>query len=154
VPHGLVLLAAGVITFSSLFFILADYGWEKRKCRGLDAKVRSGGFGTQSERAEYEWYAWIRYLAVILVTCLNTTWLMNSEPQNTEPLVSPSRMFWAFSVVIFVSIVLLATDCYWDRRRQRRLSRIHASLFWSYFWLRYPFLVWMTITATRRGLQP
>ena len=152
--HSLVLLSAGVVTFSWLFFMLADYRWEKKKRRGLDLKVRPARFGTQSERAEYEWYSWIRYLAVILVTYLNTAGLMTSEPGNTEGIVSPIRIVWAFSFVIFLSIVLLAIDGYWDRMRRRGLNRIHASLFWSYFWLRYPVLIWTTITATKRGLQP
>lgn len=68
VPHYFILLAAGVVTSSWFFFMLADYGWERKKSRGLGIKDRPSKLGTQSERTDYEWYSWIRYLAVILVT--------------------------------------------------------------------------------------
>ena len=152
--HSLVLLAVGVVAFSWLLFMLADYGWERRKCRGLDAQGRPSRFGMRSERAEYEWYSWIRYLVIILLTYINAVGVIDSEPQQTEILVSPVRMVWAFSAVILLSSALLAIDGYWDRRRQRKLSRIHAGVFWAYFWLRYLALILATITATKRGLQP
>ena len=153
-PHILVLLAAGVLVFFWLFFMLADYGWERKKCRGLDARVRPSRFGMRSERAEYDWYSWIRYLVIILLTYINAVGAIDSQFQDTESHVSPVRMVWAFFAVILFSIALLAIDGYWDRRRKRGWSRIYAIAFWLYFWLRYPALILATITATERGLQP
>jgi hypothetical protein len=134
VPHSLQLLADGFMTLLRVYFKLADYGWESKKCRGLDVQAPSGRFGQRSERAEHEWYSWSRYLAIILLTYLNSVGVIDSEAQYNERFVSPARMFWAFSAVILFSIVLLAIDGYWDRRRRRGLSRIHAGVFWSYFW--------------------
>jgi len=154
VSYLLLPLFAGILIFLWLFFMLADYGWERKKRRGLDSQVRTSWLGKRSERAEYEWYSWIRYLAVVLVAYLNTIAVIDSKSQDNEGLVSPPRMAWAFSVVIFFSIVLLAIDGYWDRRWRRGLNRTYARVFWFYFWLRYPALVLATITATRRGLHP
>ncbi len=108
----------------------------------------------RSERAEYEAYSWIRYLAAILLTYLNTIDVFNYERQDNDTIVSPIRMFWAFSVLILFSIGLLAIDGFWDRMRRRRLTRVYEMAFWSYFWLRYPALFLATMTATKRGLQP
>jgi hypothetical protein len=152
VSHSFALFAAGVLTFFWLLFMLADYDWERKKWRGLDAQGRTGTFGMRSERAEYEWYSWIRYLVIILLTYVNAVGVIDSGRQNTESLVLPARMFWAFSVVILFSILLVAIDAYWDRRRQQGLSGIYGVVFWSYFWLRYPALILATITATERGL--
>jgi hypothetical protein len=154
VSYSLLLLAACVLILFWLFFMLADYSWERKKCRGLDACVRPGTFGTRSERAEYEWYSWIRYAVIILLTYVNTIGLIDSKLQERESFASPSRMFWTFSIVILFSIALLAVDGYWDRRRAHGFSRIYTRVFWSYFWLRYPILIIATITATMRGLQP
>lgn len=134
--------------------MLADYGWEAKKGRGLDMQVRLPAFGMQSERAEYAWYSWIRYLVIILLAYLNSIGAIDSEPPDHDGLVSPARMVCAFAAVIVFSIALLAIDGYWDRRRRRGLSGIHAAIFWSYFWLRYPALILATIIATKRGLQP
>lgn len=152
--HSLFLLAAGVLTFVWLFFMLVDHDCERKKCRGLDAQVRASRFGMRSERAEYEWYSWIRYLVIILMTYVNAVGVIDSEPQHTEGLVSPVRMVWAFSAVILFSSALLAIDGYGDRRWQQGLSGIYAMAFWSHFWLRYPALILATITATERGVQP
>ena len=84
------LLAAGVLMFFSVFFSLADYGWERKKCRGLDALARPSTFGMRSERAEYEWYSWIRYLVIMLLTYVNTVGVIDSEAQNKEGLRLPS----------------------------------------------------------------
>jgi hypothetical protein len=154
VSHNFLLFAGGFLTLFWLFFMLADYGWEVKKCRGLDVQVRLRAFGMQSERAEYEWYSWIRYLAIILLAYLNSIGVIDSEPAANDGLVSPVRMVWAFSAVILFSIALLAIDRYWDRKRRCGLRRIHAAIFWSYFWLRYPALILATIAATKRGLQP
>jgi uncharacterized membrane protein len=134
--------------------MLADYGWERKKRRSLDSQVRTSWLGKRSERAEYEWYSWIRYLAVIFMAYLNTIAVIDSKLQDNEGVVSPLRMVWASSVVIFLSIVLLATDAYWDRKWRRGLNGTYARVFWFYFWLRYPALVLATITAAKRGLQP
>jgi hypothetical protein len=134
--------------------MLADYGWERKKCRGLEAQARPSGFGMISERTEYEWYSWIRYLVIMLLTYVNAIRVIDFEAQNEEGLVSPVRTFWACSAVILFSIGLFAVDGYWDRRRRRGLSWSQASVFWSYFWLRYPALILATIIAARRGLQP
>ena len=152
--HSFLLFAGSVLVLAWLFFLLADYSWEKKKCRGLNAQVQSGKFGMRSERTEYECYSWVRYLAIILLTYVNTIGVIDSEPQDSDGLVSPVHMLSAFSVVILFSIGLLAIDGYWDRKRQHRLSGICATVFWPYFWLRYPALILATIVATRRGLQP
>jgi hypothetical protein len=154
VLHDPLLPAAGVLAFFWLFFMLADYGWERKKCRGLEAQARPSAFGMISERGEYRWYSWIRYLVIMLLTYVNAIGVIDSEAQNEEGLVSPVRTFWACSVVILFSIGLFAIDGYWDRRRRRALSWSQASVFWSYFWLRYPALILATIIAARRGLQP
>ena len=154
VSYALLSLLAGILIFLWFFFMLADYGWERKKRRGLDSQVRTIWLGAGSERAEYEWYSWIRYLTVVLVAYLNTIAVIDSKSQDNEGLVSPPRMVWAFSIVIFSSIVLVAIDGYWDRRWHRGLDGTCAGVFWFYFWLRYPALVLVTIIATRRGLQP
>ena len=123
------------------------------KRRGLNSQVRTSWLGAGSQRAEYEWYSWIRYLTVVLVAYLNTIAVIDSKSQDNEGLVSPPGMVWAFSIVIFFSIVLVALDGYWDRRWRRGLDGTCAGVFWFYFWLRYPALVLVTIIATRRGLQ-
>jgi hypothetical protein len=97
--------------------MLADYGWERKKCRGLDIQVRPVTLGMRSDRAECEWYFWIRYLVTILLAFVNAVEVVDSEPQHAESRVSRVRIFRAFSVVIFFSILLLAIDGYWDRRR-------------------------------------
>jgi hypothetical protein len=71
VSHGILLLAAGVLTFFGCFFMLADYGWERKKCRGLATQARPSTFGMRSERTEYESYSWIRYLVIMLLTYVN-----------------------------------------------------------------------------------
>lgn len=152
--RGLSLLEAATVTLFWFFFILADFDWEKKKQRGLDVQARPGRLGMRSERAEYEAYSWIRYLAAILLTYLNTIDVFNYERQDNDTIVSPIRMFWAFSVLILFSIGLLAIDGFWDRMRRRRLTRVYEMAFWSYFWLRYPALFLATMTATKRGLQP
>ncbi len=151
--HGLLFLAGGILASLWLFFMLADYGWERKKGRGLNAQARPGTFGLRSERAEYEWYSWARYLAIILLTYINTVGFLDSQSPNTGNLISPIRMVRAVSIAIFFSIVLLVIDSYWDLTRRRGLSGIYASIFWSYFWLRYPSLILVTITATKRGLH-
>jgi len=152
--HMLLPVIAAILIFLWVFFMLADWGWEKKKRRGLDLVVRASWLGNRSERGEYEWYSWIRYLAVILVAYLNTFAVIDSKVPGSKSLVSPLRMVWAASIVIFFSIVLLAIDSYWDRRWRCALNRTYARVFWFYFWLRYPALVLATITATKRGLQP
>jgi glycosyltransferase involved in cell wall biosynthesis len=154
VSTSLVLIAVGVVTFLWLFFMLADYGWERKKCRGLDVVVRPNRFGMRSEKTEYEWYSWIRYLAITLLTYVNAVGVIDSGPQGTVRLVSPIRMFWASAFVILFSILFLAIDGYWDRRRRHGLSIVHARFFWSYFWLRYPVLISLTVIAAKRGLRP
>ena len=150
----LVQIIVAILIFLWLFFMLADWGWERKKRRGLDLVVRTSWLGNRSERSEYEWYSWIRYLAVILVVYLNTFAVIDSKSPGSEGLVSPLRMVWATSIVIFFSIVLLAIDSYWDRSWRRGLNRKYARVFWFYFWVRYPALVLATITTTKRGLQP
>jgi hypothetical protein len=152
--HGLLLFAAGVLTFFWFLFMLADYGWERKKCRGLDAQAQPRTFGAQSEQVEYEWYSWIRFFVTMLLTYLNAVGAIDSEPKYNDGLVSPVRMFWSFCAVILFSIGLLAIDGYWDRKRRRGLSGRQKSIFWSYFWLRYPALILATITATKQGLHP
>ena len=145
---------AGTLTLFWIFFILTDYGWERKKQRGLDVQPRPGRLGMQSERTEYEAFSWIRYLAVILLTYFNTIDVLNYERQVNDSMVSPTRMFWVFSALILCSVGLLAIDRSWDRMRRRGLTRVYEMAFWSYFWLRYPALFLATMTATKRGLQP
>ena len=145
---GFLLLAAGTLIFFWLFFMLADYSWESKKLRGLDSAVRPGG---SSEKAEYRWYSWVRYLTVIALTYVNAFVLVGSQIPGRE---NPSRVLAAISLVIVFAIMLLMIDSFWDRSRRRGLSRIHAGVFWSYFWLRYPALILATIAAATRGLQP
>lgn len=133
--------------------MVADYGWERRKRRGLDAQVRPGKIIMRSERAEYGWYSWTRYALIILLTYLNSAAVINFNPTGNESLMSPGRVVVAFSAVILISIALRAIDGFWDRKRQRGLCGRHATLFWSYYWLRYPVLIVATITATKRGLH-
>jgi hypothetical protein len=144
------LLAAGTLIFFWLLFIVADYSWEKKKRRGLDARAGSGFGGSSSERADYRWYSWIRYLTMILLTYINTLVLETSQDQVEE---NPSRLLEAISLVIILSIVLLLVDGLWERKRRRVLSGFFSGFFWSYFWLRYPVLIAATIAAARRGLQ-
>jgi hypothetical protein len=153
VSHSVLLFTGGFLTFFCLFLILADYGWESKKRRGLDARVRPSAFGMRSERSEYEWYSWIRYLVIILLAYLNSVGEIASVPAQNESLASPLRMVWAFSLVILFSVVLLAVDEYWDRKRRRGLNGLLAGVFWSYFWLRYPALILATIAATKAGLS-
>jgi hypothetical protein len=153
VSSNLALLGGGVLIFFLLFFMVADYGWERRKRRGLDAQVRPGKFILRSERAEYEWYSRTRYALIILLTCLNSAAVANSNPTSNESLMSPERVVVAFSAVILISIALGAIDGYWDRKRQRGLTGRHGALFWSHYWLRYPVLILATIAATKRVLQ-
>ncbi len=150
--HGLILLGGGVLTFFWLLFMLADYGWERKKRRGLDLQVRTNWLGKRQERATYEWYSWIRYLAIILLTYINVVGVIDSEPEKNAGLASPLRMFWLLSIVILFSIALLAIDGYWDRQWRYELSSIQKTVFWLYFWLRYPVLILATIQLTRRGL--
>ena len=49
---------AAILIFLWVFFMLADWGWEKKKRRGLDLVVRASWLGNRSERGEYEWYSW------------------------------------------------------------------------------------------------
>ncbi len=152
--YGLVLLATGVVTLFWLFFMLADYGWERKKRLGLDVQARSATFCKWSEQTDYELYSWIRYLVIMLLTYVNTVGVIAAEPESAERLISLVRLFWAFSIAILFSITLLTIDRYWDRSRRRGFNRIQASFFWSYFWLRYPGLILVTLSAAKRGLQP
>ena len=86
--HGLILLGGGVLTFFWLLFMLADYGWERKKRRGLDLQVRTNWLGKRQERATYEWYSWIRYLAIILLTYINVVGVIDSEPEKNAGLAS------------------------------------------------------------------
>lgn len=153
VSRSFVLLGAGVLTFLYLFLIIADYGWENKKRRGLSLQTRTTRLGKRSERAVYEWYSWIRYLGIILLTYINAMSVIESEPGKTAAFESPVRMFWLFLIVILFAIALLEIDGYWDRQRRQGLNGIQTALFWSYFWLRYPALILATIQATRQGLQ-
>ena len=142
---GSLLLAAGTLAFFWLFFMLADYSWETKKLRGLDSRVQPGD---SSEKAEYCWYSWVRYLTVIGLTYVNAFVLVGSDIPGRE---NPARVLAAISLVIALGIVLHAFDSFWDRRRRRSLRRIYAGLFWFYFWLRYPVLILATIAAATRG---
>lgn len=153
-PHSLVLLAACVLTFFWLFSVLADYGWETRKRRTLVTPARLGALRKPSERREYAWYAWIRYLMTILIAYVNAMGLIGSEPQRAATVLSPFRTLCAISAVILFSIALLAIDGYWDRSRQGPPTAIRAWIFWFYFWLRYPALILATFEATSRTWQP
>jgi hypothetical protein len=151
-PHSLQLLV-GSLTLLWFFLMLADYGWECRKRRGLDSQLRPGAFEMRSERAEYESYSRMRYLAVIVLTYLNSAAVIDSEARDNALFVSPGRLFSVFFLAILFSAILLAIDSYWDRRTRRGLTGIPAGLFWSYFFLRYPALILATITATKMALQ-
>ncbi len=151
--HSFVLLSAGVLAFLWLFLMMADYSWENKKSRGLSRETRTTRVGKRSEQVEYEWYSWIRYLGVILLTYLNATGVIESEPRRIAAFESPVRMFWLFLIVILLAIALLEIDGYWDRQRLQGLNGIQTALFWSYFWLRYPALIVATIQATKQGLQ-
>jgi hypothetical protein len=131
-----------------------DYGWERKKRFGLDVQARSAAFCKWSEQTDYELYSWIRYLVIMLLTYVNTVGVIAAEPESVEGLISLVRLFWTFSVAILFSIILLAIDRYLDRSRRRGLNRIQASFFWSYFWLRHPALILVTLSAAKRGLQP
>jgi hypothetical protein len=144
------LLAAATLIFFWLLFVVADYSWEKKKRRGLDARRGSGFGGFSSERADYRWYSWIRYLTMILLTYLNALVLGISQDQGEE---NPSRLLEAISLVIALSIVLLLVDDLWERKSRRKRSGVFSGFFWSYFWLRYPVLIAATIVAARRGLE-
>jgi hypothetical protein len=154
VSYGLALLRAGVLTFFFAFFTLADYSWERRKARGLNEQHRPSAFGKQSERREYEWYSWIRYLVIILLTYMNAAAVVDSETREIDLSVSPTRMLWGLSDVLLLSIALFIIDGFWDRRRQRGSGGVEAGVFWSYFWLRYPALILATIAATKHALRP
>jgi hypothetical protein len=137
VPHAFVVLAVATVAFSSVFFLLADYGWESRKRHqeGRDFNA-------------YAWYSWFRYLAIILLTYLNASPLFSSE----NPLFfSAARTLYMISLVVLLSIAFLRIDRYWDRQLSRSSSRVKTLTFWIYFWLRYPALIAATIQATRRG---
>jgi hypothetical protein len=146
VSSGFLLLAAGTLIFFWLFFMLADYSWESKKLRGLDSRVRPEG---SSERAEYRWYSWVRYLTVVALTYLNTFVLVVSQIPGRE---NPSDVLAAILLVIVLVLLLHVVDNFWDRKRPRGLSRVHRGLFWSYFWARYPALILATIAAATRGL--
>jgi hypothetical protein len=152
--HGLVLFSGGTLLFFWLLLMLADYGWEQKKRHGLDAQSQNGRQIQGRKRSTYGWYSWARYLAMILLTYINAIAIMNSEPQKDSGLVSSSRMFWLFLIVILLAIALLTIDGYWDRRRRDELRRAWKVLFWLYFWIRYPVLVIATVQLTRMGLQP
>ena len=151
--HSFVLLGAGVLALLYLFLMMADYGWENKKRRGLSLQTRATRLRKRSEQVEYEWYSWIRYLGIILLTYINATGVIESEPRKIAVFESPVRMFWLFLIVILFAIALLEIDRYWDRQRRQGLNGIQTALFWSYFWLRYPALILATIQATRQGLQ-
>jgi hypothetical protein len=134
--------------------MLDDYGWEKKKRRGLSTELRPGIFGMRSEQAEYTWYSRGRYLVIVLLTYLNSVGLISASSGPAASADAPVNAAWAFSAVIVFSILLIMVDDYWDQWRRDRLSRGRAFIFWLYFWLRYPVLIIATIIATRRGLQP
>lgn len=148
-PHSIVLPGLAIFACFYAFFMLADYGWEKKKQRGLDRCVRTGKW---SEATEYEWYSWIRYLAVILLTYSNAVPALESDPERNDGPKSPVRLLFLFCIVILFSIALLAIDGYWERYRPRRFNKTQTAAFWSYFWLRYPALIFVTIQLARRGL--
>jgi hypothetical protein len=104
--HDLVLLSGGTLLFFWLLLMLADYGWEQKKRRGLDAQALNGRqIGLEGrERSTYGWYSWVRYLGMILLTYINVVALMDSEPERDDGLVQPLRMFWLFLIVILISI--------------------------------------------------
>src|SRR5580704_9565811 len=86
---SIILIVAGALTFFWLFFMLDDYGWERKKCRGLDTQARPHMFGKRSEQAEYAWYSRGRYLAIILLTYLNSVGVIDSDLQDNYGFASP-----------------------------------------------------------------
>jgi len=90
---------------------------------------------------------------MILLTYINAIAILNSETEKDSGIVSSSRMFWLFLIVILLAIALLAIDGYWDRRQREELRPAWKVLFWLYFWIRYPILVIATIQLTHVGLQ-
>lgn len=148
--HSLILLGLFILVGLYAFFMLADYGWERRKLRGFDPDVPEGEW---SEARQYAWYSWIRYLAVILLTYINAIAIIESRREQNEGLQSPLRMLWLFCIVVLFSVALVAIDGYWERYRLRGLNNSQTALFWSYFWLRYPALIFITIQLTTRGLH-
>jgi hypothetical protein len=145
-------LLAGLFAFGGFyaFFMLADYGWEKRKRRGLDRRARRGRW---SEEAEHSWYSWTRYLAVILLTYLNAVVFIQSQPDQLDQTASPVRILLLLGIAVLFSIALLALDGSWDRSKQRGMNRAQSAAFWSYFWLRYPALIILTVQLTRHGFR-
>jgi len=65
----------------------------------------------------------IRYLTIILLTYINTTAVINSEPESHDNLVSPLRMFWLFLIVILFSIALLTIDEILGQKALQRLTQ-------------------------------
>ncbi len=150
--HNVVLLGGGTVAFFWLLLMLADYGWERKKRRGFAPGPLPDRREQLRERTTYGWYSWVRYLIIILLTYINTVAVLNSGPDNHESFVSPLRVVSLFLIVILFSIALLIIDGYWDRRRGELMGS-RKTLFFLYFWIRYPALIFATIQLTRRGFE-
>jgi hypothetical protein len=143
------LLAAGVLIFSCLFFMWADYSWERQK-RGSPAQAGSG-YSPPSQRGKVG-HSWSRYLKLTMLAYVITLVLIESQAPRHEVLLLPTRMAWTILLLIFLSVIPFAIDTYWDRKGHGGPTKAYTNIFWLYFWLKYPVLIAVTIAATARGL--
>jgi hypothetical protein len=149
VSSALSLLAAGVLIFCCLFFMWADYSWEKRQ---RDSVAQAGAAYGRSSPQETFAHSWGRYLKMTMLAYVLTLVLIESQTPQHEVLLLPARMAWTILLLVFFSVIPFAIDAYWDRQSRRGSTKAHTSVFWIYFWLKYPVLIAITIAATARGL--